>query len=228
MNLTDYNQIVLVGLGGVGTHLASPLCRYLAHKAFQAPIILIDGDVFEPRNRERQEFLVMGNKAEVTGRRLREYHDNIHIETRPVFLTEDNIFLYIEDRSIVFSMVDNHATHKLLSNHVSSLDDCLLISGGNDEVHDGNVQIYVRAAGDDITPPLTHLHPEIEEPQDRNPGHMTCDERAASGEAQLIFGNFEVASRMLSAFWLVTENGIVYSESFFDLMRGTQRSVLRS
>ena len=227
MSLTDYTQIVLVGLGGVGTHLASPLCRYLAHKEFIAPVVLIDGDVFEPRNRERQEFLVMGNKAEVTARRLREYHGDLHIETAPVFLTEDNIYLYIQDRSIVFSMVDNHATHKLLSDHASSLYHCLLISGGNDEVHDGNVQIYMRRGAEDLTPPLTHLHPEIAEPEDRNPGHMTCDERAATGEAQLIFGNFEVASRMLSAFWLVTENGIVYSESFFDLMRGTQRSILR-
>lgn len=229
MKLAFYEQIVLVGLGGVGTHLAGPLCRYLAHKGYQHPVVLIDGDVFEPRNRERQEFLVIGNKAEVTGRRMREYHDRLAIETQPVFLTEDNIYLYIQDKSIVFSMVDNHATHKLLSDHAGSLSDCLLISGGNDQVHDGNVQIYLREEGDNITPALTHLHPEIEFPEDRNPGHMTCDERAAAGEAQLIFGNFEVASRMLSAFWLATEHSTeyLYSEAFFDLSRGTLRSVLR-
>lgn len=228
MTLADYTQIVLVGIGGVGTHLASPLCRYLVHHRYASNVVLVDGDAFEGKNLERQEFLNLGNKAEVTAIRLREYHPSLMLDVIPHFLTEDNIFLYVADSSIVFSMVDNHATHKLLSDYAGTLSNCLLISGGNDEVHDGNVQIYLRENNSDVTPPLTYLHPEIENPEDRNPGHMTCDERASTGEAQLIFGNFEVASRMLSAFWVATENGIVYSETFFDLKRGTLRSILRS
>ncbi len=223
-----FDRVVLVGLGGVGTHLASPLCRYLAHKHEDNcyAVILIDGDSFENRNSERQEFIRLGNKAEVTAIRLKEYFPELYIEAKSIFLTADNIFVHIPDNSVVFSMVDNHATHKILSDHVGTLSNCLLISGGNDEVHDGNVQIYLREDGQDITPPLT-FHPEIEFPEDRNPANISCDERAATETPQLIFGNFEVASRLLSAFWLATTQGIVYSEAFFDIQRGTMRTVLR-
>ncbi|HWP61801.1 MAG TPA: ThiF family adenylyltransferase [Candidatus Paceibacterota bacterium] len=222
----DLTHVVIVGIGGVGTHLSWPICQYLAYKSPKTRLTLIDGDNFEPRNAERQVFTELGNKAEVTATRLGSNFSELTIEAKPHFLTEDNAFVFIREGALVFCCVDNHASRKLLSDHCSTLRDVVLISGGND-YDDGNVQVYVRCNGEDVTSPLTYLHDEIARPQDRNPAELSCEERAATGTPQLVFANFTVASAMANAFWVVTEHGVVYNELYFDLKSGAQRPVLR-
>lgn len=143
------------------------------------------------------------------------------------------MFLAIDEGDIVFSCVDNHATRKLLSNRGGELQDIVVISGGND-YSDGNVQIYIRRNKKDVTPPLTHLHPEIANPKDKNPGEMSCEELAQSGSPQLIFTNFLAAAWMLKTFWKVwkwkenPKKPFDYSEIYFDGESGNARAVNRS
>lgn len=220
-------RIVIIGLGGIGTHLAPVLARYVWRRYPEARMVFIDGDEFEPKNQDRQEFEAYGNKAEVTAERLVRSLPGLSIEVKPHFVTEDNAFVYIPEKSYVFSCVDNHATRKLLSDHLGTLRNAVLISGGND-FHDGNVQVYVRQNGKDVTPPLTYLHEEIERPTDRNPAEMSCEERAASGTPQLAFANMTAAANMTNAFYMVTEGKIAYSELYFDIETGQQRPILRT
>lgn len=50
-------SVLLVGAGGIGTHIAEPLLRLLAHHPSGTTTIrIIDGDVYEARNAERQMF----------------------------------------------------------------------------------------------------------------------------------------------------------------------------
>ena len=148
------------------------------------------------------------------------------IEAKTRFVTADNVFVYIPEGSCVFCGVDNHASRKLLSDHCSTLQDVILISGGND-FDDGNVQVYIRRDGKDVTVPLTHLHPEIEFPKDKNPAELDCMQLAATGTPQLLFANLKVSTEMLCAFWAVTEKAVSYSEVYFDLKTGAQRPILR-
>lgn len=228
--------VKIIGLGGIGSHLVSPLCRYVdassqSSKKPREIIVLIDGDSYEAKNADRQEFQDIGNKAEVTAQRMRRDFSSLVVEAKPYFVTDENIFLFIGDGDTVFLGVDNHTTRKLLSDHCQKLAEVVLISGGN-EFTDGNVQIYIRKKGKDLTPPLTHLHPEIEKPQDRNPAEMSCEQLAQAGTPQLIFTNLAVAVHMLSAFWMVNEcmvgkKELKYSEQYFDLVTGMARSFLR-
>ena len=52
---------------------------------------------------------------------------------------------------VVFLMVDNHASRHLVDEHAATLADLTLISGGND-YEDGNLQVYLRRDGRDLTP----------------------------------------------------------------------------
>jgi hypothetical protein len=123
-------------------------------------------------------------------------------------------------------MVDNHATRSLVSRHAATLADLTLISGGND-YEDGNVQIYVRQKGQDLTPSLTRYHPEIAYPQDRNPAAMSCEELMAAGAPQLLFANLMVASLMLNAFYAIRQGRLNYSEVYLDIVQNISRAVTR-
>ena len=68
-------NIKIIGLGGVGSILAGRMARFLnymnvgSHHHESVNIVLIDGDTYEEKNRQRQEFSeVGGNKAEVKSR----------------------------------------------------------------------------------------------------------------------------------------------------------------
>jgi molybdopterin/thiamine biosynthesis adenylyltransferase len=218
-------RIKIIGIGGIGTHLVPPLCRYFDSCEKSANITLLDGDQFEPKNINRQDFELFGNKAESIAKKLLVQFPDQSIESKPVFLADENIFVFIKEGDMIFLCVDNHATRKLVSDYCQTLKDVTLISGGNDYT-DGNVQIFIRKEGKNLTPPLTHLHPEIENPKDKNPAEMSCEELSRNGSPQLIFTNLAAASHMLSAFWLITEKGEVkYTEQYFDLLTGAVRPV---
>ena len=131
--------------------------------------------------------------------------------------------------------VDNHATRKLVNDHCSTLADVCLISGGNDGVGPdggrtvrrgtfGNVQIYVRRANRELTAPLTHHHPEIEQPGDHLPSDLSCTELAVS-VPQILFANLAVASAMLNALWLHLCGALHYGELALDIADGVMRPV---
>lgn len=220
-------RIVIVGAGGIGSHLLPPLCQYLDNLPQRGNVVIIDGDRFEARNADRQIFTNHGNKAESTRDLLLTRFPRLAIEAKPVFVTEDNVFAYVREGDVVFACVDNHATRRLLCEHCGTLSDVTLISGGND-YSDGNVQVYMRKGGRGLTPPLTHLHPEIAHPQDRNPGDLSCEELSQAGSPQLIFANLSAASHMLNAFWVVTtKSSLPYTEAYFDIATGAARPVNR-
>ena len=54
--------ISVIGLGGVGSILSERLCRFLNYaKDLTAEILMVDGDEYEQKNFERQEFTRLGN-----------------------------------------------------------------------------------------------------------------------------------------------------------------------
>ena len=138
----------------------------------------------------------------------------------------------IQEGDIVFIGVDNHASRKLISEYVQkSVSDVTVISGGN-EYTDGNVQIYIRKEGRDLTPSLTAYHPEIEEPDDKSPEDMSCQE-LEKAEPQLLFTNLTVATIMCWVFYrLVKTEDILgletkVSEIYFDIVSMSVLSKMR-
>jgi molybdopterin/thiamine biosynthesis adenylyltransferase len=219
-------EIKAVGIGGIGCALLPFLCRYLQYSQTSARLTLIDGDRFERSNAARQAFSRLGNKAEVKSLELAQEYEALALRSVPEYVTETNVGRLIGTGEVVFLMVDNHASRNLVNQHATSLPDLTLISGGND-YEDGNVQIYIRKGGQDLTPSLSRYHPEIAAPQDRNPAAMSCEELMAAGAPQLLFANLMVASLMLNAFYAIRQGRLNYSEVYLDIVQNVSRAVTR-
>lgn len=219
-------EIKAIGIGGIGCALLPFLCRYLRYAGEKARLTLIDGDRFERRNAERQAFQHLGNKAEVKAGELAREFDSLSFRAAPEYVTGENVARLILAGDLVFLMVDNHASRKLVNDHVAALPEIALISGGND-YEDGNVQVYVRERGRDLTPGLTRFHPEIAAPRDRNPAELSCEELLEAGAPQLLFTNLMVASLMLNAYYALRSGRLKYGEVYLDILENKSRPVSR-
>lgn len=221
-------EISIIGLGGIGSVLSNVICRYVNTKQEfkNCTINLIDGDTYEPKNFERQEFEQFGNKSIVKSMELRNKFNNIKVISCPFFINDRNISDVIKEESIVLICVDNHKTRRLISKHCENLNNVTVISGGN-ELTDGNVQIFIRKGGNNETPSLTEFHQEIENTEDKSPDELSCEE-LSKAEPQLFFTNFMVAAHMASAFYNITEKkNYKYSEVYFDILTMNSNSKIR-
>ncbi len=220
-------KIKVIGIGGIGCSLLPVLARFLNFSYSNIELTLIDGDDYEEKNRDRQPFSRLGNKAEVTVEKLGEEFSQIFFRTEPKYVTEDNVFLLISEGDIIFLCVDNHATRKIVSDRCEELSDVVLISGGN-ELTDGNIQVYIREGGEDITLPLANsFHPEIQFPEDENPEDLGCEQLRES-EPQLLITNNAIAALMLNAFFSHLRGELKFDELYIDIITGRARPVCRS
>jgi hypothetical protein len=226
-----------IGLGGVGGPVARHLAVFLAASGRPARQVLIDGDHFEASNASRMVFGNFGNKAEVLADELlaRLAESALTLAAINDFVTAENIHRLIREGDFVLLAVDNHVTRKLVSDHCATLRDVCLISGGNDGVERdrdgrqrrgtfGNVQVFVRRGGADVTPALTAAHPEIARPADRHPADKSCTELVAS-VPQILFTNLTVAAAMLNTLWLELSGVRPYAELVFDIAEGLMRPI---
>lgn len=212
-------KIKIIGLGGIGSELCEKLCKFLYYRDMNCEIHLIDGDEYEHKNLERQNFKIFGYKAESKKKELCDLYENnsgtMTFYSHPLFVNDENVKKIIHDGDYVFLGVDNHKTRRLISNYCKTLDNIILISGGN-EFTDGNVQIYIRKEGRDETASLTDYHPEIINAVDKLPNEMSCLELQNS-QPQLLFANAAAALIMCWSFYNIINNELVNGEVYFDI-----------
>lgn len=221
-------QIKVIGLGGIGSCLVRILHKFLDHSDIEdIRVTLFDGDNYEEKNRSRQHFRHCGNKAEVTYDDLMNEAKMVYYSGISEYVTIENAYEHINEGDIIFLCVDNHATRNLVSHRCEELENVALISGGN-ELTDGNIQVFIRREGKNITLPLANdFHPEITHPEDRNPDEMSCEELSDSSP-QIIFMNNMVAAVMLNAFYAHLQGKIEYDEVYIDIVTNNCRQIKRS
>jgi hypothetical protein len=226
----------LIGLGGIGSIVARYLAVFLGSLREDLRLVLIDGDDFEPANATRMIFPTCGNKAAIVRKDLLPAFEDSRLSVEAIgeYLTPDNIARLLLPGDIVILAVDNHATRKLVSDFcASSRPDIALFSGGNDGIEPGatgsrdrgtfgNVQVFLRRKGCDITPSLTAHHPEIALPADKLPSDLNCTEMIAS-TPQILFANLAAASAILNALWLFLCGSLHYNEVVFDIGEALMR-----
>jgi len=225
--MRETRKIKVIGSGGIGSCLVEPLSRYLSYVDDYCEMTIIDGDTYEERNRERQRFSDLGNKAEETSRNLKEMFPKIHFRSKNEYVTDDNVITFIREKDVVFMCVDNHATRKLISERCEELDNVTLISGGNNYT-DGDVLIYIRKSGKDVTPSL-HSLPEIANPDDKNPGDSDQERQGCQEEAlaspQLLFMNMDIASSMLNCYYCHEQGKLNFNRVYSDIITQARRAV---
>jgi hypothetical protein len=224
--LAAQSRIKLIGLGGIGCIVLPYLAVFLKSLGRPMRLVLVDGDHFEPSNNSRMLFTRAGNKAEVKAAEASGWlgAGAVTLAAVPEYVTPDNIGRLIRAGDHVLLCVDNHATRKLVSDHCATLPSLALFSGGNDGVAPprergtyGNVQVYLRRDGHDVTAPLTRFHPEIAKPAGKLPTELSCVELAAS-TPQILFTNLAVASALLNAFFAYGCGRLHYQEVKLDVL----------
>lgn len=204
-------RFIVVGSGGTGGWLLEGLCRMVEYKMPGSIIIIVDGDTYEPKNAERQTFDDLGNKAEVTAKRLRGHFPQTFLvaDTRWVVAetkedpndkeaTAVAASALLNEGDVVFATVDNFAARKAIFDAAKDFENIDVFTGGNDDQLYGSVYHYVRRDGKDVTDHPAETHPELVDPPDRNPGELSCQERAElEGSVQTIAANMTVASFLL-------------------------------
>lgn len=218
---------LMIGAGGTGTHLIAPLLAYLethhGNLGEEWQCVVIDGDNFDQGNTTRQLFdpgFMATNKAEAMAQMYNRY------PVMPVakFIGKEDLQTMFDEGDTVFICADNHSIRALVQERALELQNCVVINAGN-EMHDGNVQLWVRENGENKTPKLTYMHPEIVFKSEDDRAAMTCQEAAAlPGGGQLILANQQAAAWMMAAIWRYhtgawREKG--WTELQYDLAEGT-------
>lgn len=216
----DPKRVIVIGCGGIGSWLAPALAKTLQFQAPHSALILIDGDSFEPKNAERQQFSHVGNKAHVLAGDIQDSVRNVFILPRAAWIVseekatdeeeysddENSIVVtkvtaasILEEGDIVYACVDNYKARKLIFDAAQSYANIDIFTGGNDDRLFGTVYHYRRRNGEDITLPPSHFHDEFVNPDDANPGELSCQERAElDGGTQLLSVNMAVAAQLLA------------------------------
>lgn len=220
----------MVGAGGTGTHLMPAMLAYLRawhrNQGTEYQVVVADGDFFEEKNLARQLFdvgEVQANKAEAM-LRMFPGHPMIAVAR---YIGAADIEQMVQDGDCVLICADNHSVRRLIADHVKTLDNAVVVNGGN-ELNDGSVQLWVRENGTNLTPPITFGHPEIKFIDEQDRSAMDCMAAAQlPGGEQTILANMTSANFMLLALrrwhsgeFRVEGHGRGWTELQFDLDAG--------
>lgn len=249
----DPKRVVIIGCGGIGTWLAHALSKSLHAQAPESILVLVDGDTFEEKNVDRQLFEVYGNKAHSLRASIQPMASSIYVVPMAAWIVsegneadhddDDDMISKItaekllEEGDSVFCVVDNHAARKLVFDAARNFNNIDVYTGGNDDKLYGSVYHYCRRDGEDITAHPAVYHNEFVNPPDRNPGELSCQERAMlDGGTQVLAINMAVASvlaakaaQMLFGSEEQKAKAIQNAEVYFDLdlsaMEGSDRRI---
>lgn len=232
----DQKRIIVVGAGGIGTWLCAGLIRILEWKYPGSVLVIVDGDNFEAKNLERQDFSQIGNKASVKALELSKQFTETNVFPIPKWVVSDDFDQPVEENSnkikasdlisendIVIAVVDNFAARKVIFDAASNINNIDVFTGGNDEELFGSVYHYQRRNGLDITSHPATTHDEYLNPPDRNPGELSCQERAEiEGGTQVLATNMAVAAFILGRVQktIVSNQSPEETEIYFDLGLG--------
>lgn len=219
-------KLVIVGLGGIGSHILLPLMQFVNYeqKTFNE-VWFVDGDTYEGKNVRRQHVVKNNvNKAIAQVEYYRELFPTLSLMFVDKYVTSDNINKIVTDNDIVLLCVDNNKTRKVFQDHFENVDNLTMISGGN-ELVDGNVMIMHKRGGKLLTPTLSEMHPELAEPKDKSPDEMSCEELEESAP-QIGIVNATVGDLMRRTLYaMVSGRGINYNEIFVNCETGMEKAI---
>jgi molybdopterin/thiamine biosynthesis adenylyltransferase len=225
-------KIIIIGAGGTGSWLCSPLARYLQSIDYKNSLVIIDGDSYDTSNVSRQSFSVSHgvglNKAEYQAMKISyDFEPDYSVEYVSEFVGKEDIDKLVTEGTVVFNCVDSLAARKYVEDRVATLNNAMHICCGN-ELRTGQVQVYYRKDGKDITPSIYKRSPEFDSVSDDR-STMSCSELSElEGGGQIIAANLMAASLALNYFvqvfhgfiWNVNKDWVSSGSVFFDLGTG--------
>ena len=207
-------KIVMLGAGGTGGHIAPHLYRLLHTLERPVRYIICDGDVVEPKNLVRQNFIPADlgeNKAKVLAER---YSTVFGLETEylPSFIEDEDQLKQllvpgiwrtgyyrsteIRELVILLGAVDNNKSRQLCHRVFYQMTELIYIDAGNGE-HTGQVVCGIRRADRTYYKPIGNVFPDVLEDTDKFPTELSCAEAAVSAP-QSIAANITAATAVVN------------------------------
>lgn len=107
-------RVLVIGCGGLGGHIIDMLSRIGI-----GFLRVVDGDVFEPSNLNRQllsEMSLLGTgKAAAAADHIHRVNPDVAVEFVPEFMTEENVCQLVADCDIVMDALDSISDRKILA-----------------------------------------------------------------------------------------------------------------
>lgn len=199
---TIWNKILVIGAGGTGSYLLSPLARFLQSINFYGELIIADGDSYDDKNKDRQNFslnFVTRNKAEYQGHLIQNQLGNTNFDISIIddYLSREDLDDLCINGTIVINCTDNKAIRKYAEEMILSLENGAHICCGN-ELRSGQVQLSQVRNGTVVNRSIFESSPSFNS-EDGDRSKMTCQEIAElpSG-GQIIGANFMAAAIALN------------------------------
>ena len=174
-------HVVCVGSGGTGTYFLKEFARFIigGHRAIEK-ITIIDGDIVEEKNIERQAFSIEDvglNKAVVMADILSSAFD-IEINAYAKYITSvEQLELIVGKYSIpiIIGCVDNHACRMILEDYFNKCDTIAYLDSAN-EFYAGESIFAYKKEGKVISPCRSHYFPAIKNQVNKPVTEMSCEE----------------------------------------------------
>jgi hypothetical protein len=132
------------------------------------------------------------------------------------YVNEANIASIIPDNSLAILTVDNNKTRNIVQKHCLTLNDILLVNGGN-ELYDGDVTAFMKTGGVLVMDPIWEGQEQIKNPSDEHPEEKSCTERYVS-DPQLFTTNLSVSTEIIKFLTpVILKQTIVWRRKFFDI-----------
>ncbi len=113
-------KVAVVGCGGLGGHIIEMLARLGIGE-----LTLIDGDVFEPSNLNRQLLSLPGNigkpKTEAAAERVSTVNPGIEVTVHQVFVTIDNAKDLLQGHDVICDALDNISSRRIVEQAAEEL-----------------------------------------------------------------------------------------------------------
>lgn len=121
LELIGQKRICVAGCGGLGGHVCQTLARFGV-----GFLTLIDGDVFQESNLNRQVFATtktLGqNKANTVQKALAEINPDVKVNAQAVMLNKSNVTALLQNHDIVVDCLDNLETRFIVAKSCAALD----------------------------------------------------------------------------------------------------------
>lgn len=137
-NKLKSGKVAVLGLGGLGSNIAISLSRVGVGE-----IVLVDYDVVEPSNLNRQQYFVKHigmKKTEALKSLIKDINPFVKIKTKDIFVTKENID-FLKEYDIVIEAFDDPKNKAMICNTVlrNFKDKYLIASSGMSGYYDSNI-----------------------------------------------------------------------------------------
>lgn len=222
---------MIFGVGGTGGNFVKEFCRFLSryqNKDKVVKAILIDGDVIEEKNCERQPFFkedINQKKSSVLAEAIGDafgydvfaFTDYItnEMQINDIF----NAHKTQKNRSIpvLIGCVDNHRCRQVLHSFYKNQPDVIYFDSANEFSH-GEVVFSSKFRGKELSPPRSYYFPDVLTDTSPNKLEESCQVVNVSSPQHLVTNLTAANILLVASVELLTNDvikkGIVYFNSF--------------